>query len=288
MHRLCFNVQQWLPSKHQWLSACESIQEGERKRISEFVFKDDAKSSLMGRVLLRYAICQLSGVPWDRIVLKRSSKGKPIIDYVKSSKTLEENFPRFAVNVSHSGDFVIAVADKTQLVGVDIMDIRSKQGDVSQFFGVMKRNFTAKEWDHINRQCNDEGKMKSFYRHWCLKESFVKAIGKGIGYSLQKLSFEVDPDHDIQPGVIYNGTKLEIDEHQVNHWFFEETMIDCNHCVAVATDITNHDNASDIASINETFTEVHFNDIQDNLLSMSPTSDELWTNFQQKLTKNRV
>lgn len=283
-HRFTFNIRQWMPEKHQWMAAYEAIQDEERTRISQFVFKEDAKSSLIGRVLLRYMICQLTDVLWDKVFLQRSRKGKPNIDYGRSCEILRTEYPKISINVSHSGDYVIGVIDKTQLVGVDIMDTRNKQGDVSQFFGVMKRNFTPEEWNCINNQRNDEEKMKSFYRHWCLKESFVKAIGKGIGYSLQKLSFNIDPRCDTKLGELHDKTTLDIHCQKAQDWYFEETMIDCHHCVAVATRI-DEKGSSEISSVHEPFTELHFCDFQNYLLPLSPITEDLWTDFDKKLTK---
>lgn len=287
-HRFTFNIRQWMPEKCQWMSAYESIQEEERVRISQFVFKEDAKSSLVGRMLLRYMICQLTNIPWNKIFLERSSKGKPIIDYDKSCEILGTKYPKISINVSHSGDYVVGVIDETRLVGVDIMDTRNKQADVSQFFGVMKRNFTPQEWNCISSYRNDEDKMKSFYRHWCLKESFVKAIGKGIGYSLQKLSFNVDPHFDTKPGELHDSTSLDVNGQRVHNWHFEETMIDTHHCAAIAIKIEDQKNLNEDSggSIHEQFTELEFTDFMNYLIPLSPVAEDLWTDFDKKQIKS--
>lgn len=285
-HRFSFNTRQWSPDIHQWKLAYEAIQENERKRISQFVFKDDAKSSLIGRVLLRYMVCQLTKISWSELCLERSNKGKPVIDYSKSSEILSKKYPRVSVNVSHCGDYVVGVMDENRLVGVDVMDTRRKHGDISQFFGVMERTFTPCEWSCINGVASEDDRMRLFYRHWCLKESFVKAIGKGIGYSLQRLSFNVDSKHDIRPGALRDQTSLDIDNASASNWHFEETMIDENHCVAIATNVGEDERLCDVTSIGQNLSQLRFCDFKNVLMTLSPVSDDLWDDFDNKLSKN--
>lgn len=99
----------------------------------------------------------------------------------------------------------------------------------------------------------------------CLKESYVKAIGTGIGFSLQRLDFHVHSPLD--PGKYITDTKVRtqsysravflqnfhdklsscfseslvapccqiyVDGKLDEDWVFQETMIDSRHCVAVA------------------------------------------------------
>jgi phosphopantetheinyl transferase len=38
--------------------------------------------------------------------------------------------------------------------------------------------------------------QRSFYVHWALKESYVKATGAGIGFGLPRISFQSAPQLD--------------------------------------------------------------------------------------------
>ena len=66
----------------------------------------------------------------------------------------------------------------------------------------------------------------------CLKESYVKAIGIGIGFDLQRLSFKVRT-LTLSPTVITRDTTVLVDGVEQPDWSFEETMLDANHYVAV-------------------------------------------------------
>lgn len=70
--------------------------------------------------------------------------------------------------------------------------------DVGEFFRLMRRQFTPDEWRTIEGEGaaasgagEDAAALRSFYRHWCLKESFVKAEGSGLRWDLQRISFKV-------------------------------------------------------------------------------------------------
>ena len=70
-----------------------------------------------------------------------------------------------------------------------------------EFFRLMRRQFTVDEWNQIERPTFDGAdemsatlgnrQLAAFYRHWSLKESYVKAIGSGLNIDLQRLNFKV-------------------------------------------------------------------------------------------------
>jgi hypothetical protein len=53
----------------------------------------------------------------------------------------------------------------------------------------MESCFTPGEWRLINGRTSEHGQLCQFYTHWTLKESFVKAIGTGLGFDLQRAEF---------------------------------------------------------------------------------------------------
>lgn len=82
-----------------------------------------------------------------------------------------------AVNFSHSGEYVMcaAVTDGTKArVGCDLERIGPLREKVAGRF------FCPEEYGVINRQETEEEKREFFYRYWVLKESFMKATGKGM------------------------------------------------------------------------------------------------------------
>ena len=69
----------------------------------------------------------------------------------------------------------------------------------------------------------------SVHRNWALKESYIKAIGKGLSFPLQKLSF-IRKAEKIQ---------LEIEKVKNEEYSFVLEDLDERHCVAIALDNVN-------------------------------------------------
>lgn len=107
-------------------------------------------------------------------------------------------------NVSHSGEYLaIAVSDSP--VGVDIQEPKNIKD------GLYRKVVQPGEQSLIG-----EERQKDFLRLWALKESFVKAEGKGLRISMKDYYFEKENGHYF---VNYHGQKQS--------WTFniEETLI---------------------------------------------------------------
>ncbi len=153
------------------------------KRIEkvERLKKDKKKSQSIGaELLLGYAVKQETGakmpVKWDTD---------------ENGKLYLTDFDGLYVNLSHSNNYAVcAVHDKP--IGVDIQ--YKKECDMK----MANRFFADDEVDFIN---NSTDKDSAFFEIWTKKESFVKAIGKGITMPLS--SFSVLDDKIEYNGAVY-------------------------------------------------------------------------------------
>ena len=66
----------------------------------------------------------------------------------------------------------------------------------------------------------------------CLKESYVKALGVGIGFNLQRIDFRIYSE--LERGHYTTDTRVYVDDVALEQWRFEETLLDDRHCVATA------------------------------------------------------
>lgn len=223
--RWAFDVTSWKPTESQWLLAMTCIQAEEKDRIGRFVFKKDAKSSLIGRLLMRKYVAENSNIPYSQIKFDRDAKGKPFLDTVNSL---------LKINVSHQGRFAVLAGENSGInVGVDVMKMEYTGGKgIAEFFRLMTRHFSSHEWENIHREKSDDLKLGSFCRHWSLKESYVKATGTGITVDLQQISFQ--PKTNLQVGIVASDTLLYTNGVKKVDWCFEETLLDTEHCVSVA------------------------------------------------------
>lgn len=95
-----------------------------------------------------------------------------------------KDYPEIHFNVSHSGTMALAVfSDKP--VGCDIEKMREAN------FKVAERFFCRSENQYIRSQSDPD---LAFWRLWTLKESFLKALGTGIGIPMDSFLINVKDD----------------------------------------------------------------------------------------------
>lgn len=146
--------------------------------------------------------------PWGRIlasILKRDYQMEfcPEILREKDGKPYLKDYPVY-FNVSHSGEY-LAIAVSESPVGVDIQ----KEKNIRE--GMYQKVVQKEERPLI---CTD--RQKDFLRLWALKESFVKAEGRGLRIPMKDYYFTKENGRYV---VNYIGQKAP--------WAFtiEETLV---------------------------------------------------------------
>nr|XP_057936330.1 L-aminoadipate-semialdehyde dehydrogenase-phosphopantetheinyl transferase [Doryrhamphus excisus] len=284
--RWAFRCGSWTPSRSEWLFAARCVQQEEKDRVGKFVFAKDAKSAMAGRLLLRRFVCERMHIPWAQIRLERSSKGKP---YLAAPHTVSPDSGvdplTWSFNISHQGDYAVLAAEKGMQVGVDIMKTSMPgSSSVPEFFRIMTRQFTPYEWSVILSAGSEYQQLAMFYRHWALKESFIKAIGTGLAFNLQRAEFHLSSELLTETSVL-RQTRMHLDEEEEEDWVFEECLLDLEHHVAVAlgpikTPPSMHSTSSLPTPV--AFTQLSFTDL---IASASPLTEEdpaYWVSFQMK------
>ncbi|KAJ0063409.1 hypothetical protein NL108_002720, partial [Boleophthalmus pectinirostris] len=184
-----------------------------------------------GRLLLRRFVCEKMGLPWSQFTLGRSPRGKP---YLAAPLQDDPASLIWSFNLSHQGDYAVLAAEQGKQVGVDIMKtVMPGSSSVPEFFRIMTRQFTPYEWSVIQSAGSEHQQLAAFYRHWALKESFIKAIGTGLGFNLQRVEFHLSPEPPTQ-ALPVRLTTMHLDEEEQGDWVFEECLLDEDHHVAVA------------------------------------------------------
>uniref|UniRef100_UPI0037E8CDF1 L-aminoadipate-semialdehyde dehydrogenase-phosphopantetheinyl transferase n=1 Tax=Semicossyphus pulcher TaxID=241346 RepID=UPI0037E8CDF1 len=282
--RWAFRCGSWTPSRSEWLFAARCIQREEKDRIGQFVFAKDAKSAMAGRLLLRRFVCERMGIPWSEIRLERSPKGKPYLAAPLKINSCPEPLA-WSFNVSHQGDYAVLAAEQGMQVGVDVMKTTMPgSSSVPEFFRIMTRQFTAHEWSAIQSADSEHQQLAAFYRHWALKESFIKAIGTGLGFNLQRAEFHLTSDPLTQERAL-NQTRMQLDEEEEEDWIFEESLLDADHHVAVALGPEDKPGSTPLRPSlppPTTFTLLSFSDL---IASASPLTQEdpaYWDSFEKK------
>jgi 4'-phosphopantetheinyl transferase len=112
-------------------------------------------------------------------------------------------------NISHSGKYVVCAVGENVTLGIDIEE--NKNVNFKNFHSIMNEG----QWEAIN---NAVSPLKEFYKYWTVKESVIKADGRGFHIPLHELSVE-------------NNTVRYEDK----VWYLQELDIDSGYNVTLAT-----------------------------------------------------
>lgn len=91
-------------------------------------------------------------------------------------------------NLSHSGEYVmLGIADSP--IGVDIQEIKDMKANIAdRFFHEDEKKYLEETFATDKEGYKSDLYLQSFFRIWCLKESFVKYTGRGLGQGLDTFS----------------------------------------------------------------------------------------------------
>uniref|UniRef100_A0A0D9XNT8 Uncharacterized protein n=1 Tax=Leersia perrieri TaxID=77586 RepID=A0A0D9XNT8_9ORYZ len=218
--RWLVDVGRWRPSPAGFRAAAAILPPHDRLAIDRFVREDDRKRALVSRLLQYSLVHHALGIPPQQIHINRTLEGKPYLE----NKNVA--FPSFNFNTSDQGDYVGIASEPLCLVGLDIASISKPQGETMlEFIKNFTSNLTEHEWNCIvSSGCHDE-MLTEFYRYWCLKEAFVKAIGAGVGFGLRRLEFHHKN---------WTNISLCIDGEEARKWRFWLCKIDEMHLASIA------------------------------------------------------
>lgn len=166
------------------------VGEYRRNKISRYKNEQDCKRSLLAELLIKKAIIEKMGL--RDVTISRNKYGKPYLQGVKD----------FHFNISHSGHYVVIAVSEGK-VGIDI----EKKDKVD--YRIAERFFGNKEAREILASSEEDERIDAFYRIWTLKESYVKAIGKGLTIPFSSFEFTF-------------GNKIEIEDpeqREIFHFF---------------------------------------------------------------------
>jgi 4'-phosphopantetheinyl transferase len=299
------NVARWKPTREEWLKLTSSIAKEELERINKFVFQDDSKSSIIGCALIRKFLADITSTPSNEIVLTRTARGRPeVCEHYRQSRVAAAKWPPMVdFNVSHSGDYCVFAGVWSQTespqikVGVDVTKIvrKNSKAELDRFLDLMSRRpFTRSEWETVEKAACDRQKCINFTRLWCLKESFIKAIGLGLAFKLHRIDFKFAEQHkwDISTKILRQNmladTTALLDGQPTTDWRFYETALDDEHIVALAYNILNMSQAGEIHFNSQLFEELTPKSIVDSLVPIVEADEHNWTHFSSRNVKSSV
>lgn len=168
----------------------KKVSEDRLRKAMKYKKQEDVLRSLVGEILVRKVCIDIKKA--ERITFATNYYGKPfIIEY-----------PDIHFNISHSKNLVICGIDK-QPLGIDIEYIQSIDLDIA------REIFSKEEYQQFI-QIDSTKKLKKFYEIWTLKESYIKAIGKGLLIPLQSFTVQYNNLRNIYNVGSYNLKSYDI------------------------------------------------------------------------------
>jgi 4'-phosphopantetheinyl transferase len=138
-----------------------------KARISRYVNKKDAWRSLLADMLLRKVLFERFNLRREGLVVRTNEFGKPYL------LNREDIF----FNLTHSGDWVGCIVGNVS-VGIDIEHVHPIE------LSLAKSCFSTREYLEL-LTLPEKDRLDYFYELWTLKESYIKAVGKGLYLPLQ-------------------------------------------------------------------------------------------------------
>lgn len=177
-------------------SLCSRLSPERRAKAERLYFRKDKDLSLGASALLDAGLREY-GLTESEMVYGSGSCGKPFF----------LNAPDIHFSLSHSGSLVMACFSGIEL-GCDIEKVR----DID--FDIARRFFCPGEYEAITGNEEPDLRRDTFFRLWTLKESYVKASGRGMSQPADSFEITLSGDtvsirDDTDPGP-YHFAEFEL------------------------------------------------------------------------------
>jgi 4'-phosphopantetheinyl transferase len=156
------------------------VDKNKQERIYRFFKWENAHQALLADCLARYAVSKETGLLNNYIKFKTNRFQKPEL----------EGMEGVYFNLSHSGNWVVCAVDHDP-VGVDIEKIKEYDP------GILEICLSQEEQDLLRRKKTAD-KQPFFFTLWTLKESYLKALGCGLGTQPKTCSLVFPSNGDIK------------------------------------------------------------------------------------------
>jgi 4'-phosphopantetheinyl transferase len=169
-----------------------------QQKLNRFKRWQDQHAFLLGKLLTQQALCSV-GYPADSLYrLQYNEYNRPFLDHAVD------------FNISHAGEYVVCAITTQGRVGIDIELI--KPINLDDFYHYLSQQ----EWQAV---VSSPTSLEIFYNYWTIKESVIKADGRGLSIPLL----------DIQ---LIERDKVRLYE---QNWFVNRFAIDSRYVCHCAT-----------------------------------------------------
>jgi 4'-phosphopantetheinyl transferase len=188
----------------------------EQQRHQRFHFERHRHEYLVTRALIRSVLSRYAAVQPAEWTFATNDHGRP---HIASPAVV----PRLRFNLSNCQSLVVCLVALDLEIGVDVEEV-DRPGQTVE---IADRFFSPDEVRDL-RALPAEAQRGRFFEYWTLKESYIKAKGKGLAIPLEQFSFRLERG---QPVRISFDPRLT---DEPAHWQFVQLRPTPRHQVAVA------------------------------------------------------
>jgi len=159
-----------------------TLSDDECNRADKLKVEDKRQQYIITRGVLRQRLSLVTNIKPEDFMFKILEHGKPVL--ANNYQCADITF-----NVSHSYDLALIAISQKHHLGIDIEKINHE----SKHDQLVTRFFSKAEQTEF-QTIAEANKARAFCACWTRKEAFIKAIGDGVSYGLDKFDVTVDPD----------------------------------------------------------------------------------------------
>lgn len=153
----------------------------ERGRAARFHFRRDAMRWIVARATLREVLGRCLRTEPSAIAFTYGKNGKPALAEATGGADLQ-------FSVAHSADLAAYAVAVGVPVGVDVERLRP----IDELETIAERTFSQRECA-VLRALPAELRPAGFFSCWTRKEAYIKVLGEGLSYPLQRFSVSLEP-----------------------------------------------------------------------------------------------
>ncbi len=157
-----------------------ALSEEERTRVGRFVRREDRDRYAASHAALRRILGGALGADPAALRFRANATGKPELDGPWRE--------RLAFNLSHSGGIGLIGLSPDARIGVDVEWVRP----IPDALSLARSHFAEGEAAAL-AALSPEALQAAFYACWTRKEAFVKALGLGLSFPLDRFAVAIPP-----------------------------------------------------------------------------------------------
>ncbi len=191
------------------------LSDAERAQHARFRFDEDRHTYLVAHALVRTVLGGMLGVAETALEFEAGAHGKPELITPAGTDV------RF--NLSHTRGLVACVIARVCDVGVDVEHVDRKLEIDS-----LTRSVLSPLEQASLAGLQGVARRERFFRHWTIKEAYVKAVGRGIALPLRALHVELT---DLRaPQLVFHPP---FEDDATSWWLVSEVLLD-RHVLGIA------------------------------------------------------